>query len=320
MTCFQPFKALRPRPEFAGQVLCPPYDVISAEEARGMAAENPFSFIHVIRAEADMPSADPYSDPVYRKGAENLRALERDGIFFTEKEPSYYIYSQTCGGSVQTGIVGCASIDDYENGTIKKHEVTRTEKELDRIRHFDACGANTEPVFFFFRKNENISEIMRRITDTQPPEYDIVDSSGVRHRLWPVGDGEICGRLLQLFEALPCMYIADGHHRTASAAKVGQMRRTAFPDGDGSEEFNRFMAVAFPADQLNIFGYHRLVQDLNGLSEAQFLKELSGICRIEAQGPEEIVPPRRRTCSLYLGGSWYLLSFEESSEEFLKIL
>lgn len=149
MTCFQPFKALRPYPEFAQQVLCPPYDVISTEEARRLAAEHPRSFLHVIRSEVDLPGVDPYSDEVYRKAAENLAALEHEGIYFTEKESIYYIYSQTQNGRTQTGIVGCASIDDYENGTIKKHEITRTEKELDRIRHFDTCSADTEPVFFF---------------------------------------------------------------------------------------------------------------------------------------------------------------------------
>ncbi len=312
MTCFQPFKALRPYPEFAQQVLCPPYDVISTEEARRLAAEHPRSFLHVIRSEVDLPGADPYSDEVYRKAAENLAALEHEGIYFTEKESIYYIYSQTQNGRTQTGIVGCASIDDYENGTIKKHEITRTEKELDRIRHFDTCSADTEPVFFFFRNDAGISGIMQDITRSGMPAYDVTDCEGVRHRLWPVYDRNICEKLRVLFDRLPGMYIADGHHRTASAARVGEKRRAAAPDYDGSEEFNRFMAVAFPADQLKVFGYHRLVRDLNGLSEDTFLQKISEICSVQKITGADPVPAAGHTCSMYLGKTWYRLSFEGS--------
>lgn len=313
MTCFQPFKALRPRPEFARQVLCPPYDVISAEEARRLASDHPYSFLHVIRSEVDLPQSDPYSDEVYRRASENLRDLEKKGIYFTEKEPVYYIYSQTLKGRTQTGIVGCASIDDYENGTIKKHEVTRPEKETDRIRHFDACSADTEPVFFFFRDRAGISAVLNDITSSETPEYDITDGDGVRHCLWPVYDRDTCSRLLPLFDSLPAMYIADGHHRTASAAKVGQKRRAAASGYDGSEEFNRFMAVAFPADQLAVFGYHRLVRDLNGLTEDQFLDRLSAVCSVETILSADPSPAEKHTCSMYLGNAWYRLSFDKGS-------
>ena len=222
MTCFEPFHALRPRAELAQAALCPPYDVVTRQEAEKIAGESPYSFMRVIRAEVDLPDADPYSEAVYRKGAENLNKLEEDGIYFTDGKPCYYIYSETLNGRSQTGIVGCSSIDDYENGVIKRHEVTRTEKELDRIRHFETCSADTEPVFFFFRSNHDISAVMNRIMESESPEYDVTDCSGVRHRLWTISSDPDIIRLKEIFSGLSELYIADGHHRTASAVKVGK--------------------------------------------------------------------------------------------------
>ena len=302
MTCFKPFQALRPHIEYADQALCPPYDVVTREEAEAIAVKNPNSFMRVIRAEADLPGENQYSEAVYRKSAENLFELESRGIFFMDEKPLYYIYSQTMDGRSQTGIVGCSSIDDYENGIIKKHEITRIEKELDRIRHFDICSADTEPVFYFFRSSPEISQIIADVTENNTPEYDVTDDSQVRHRLWPIFDEHVCTALEKYFEALPELYIADGHHRTASAAKVGKKRREAFPDYDGSEEFNRFMAVAFPADQLKVYDYNRLVKDLNGLSEESFFRKLSEVCEIREieTCEEDDVLPRHKTYLLYV--------------------
>lgn len=314
MTCFKPFQAFRPRIEYAQQALCPPYDVVTREEAEAVASKSPNSFMHVIRAEVDLPGAEQYSDAVYQKSAENLAALESRGIFFSDEKPLYYIYSQTMDGRSQTGIVGCSSIDDYENGIIKKHEITRTEKELDRIRHFDICSADTEPVFYFFRNSPEISAIISDVTGHHEPEYDATDDAHVRHRLWPIFDEQVCRKLEKYFEELPELYIADGHHRTASAAKVGKKRREAFPDYDGSEEFNRFMAVAFPADQLKVYDYNRLVKDLNGLSEKAFFEKLSKVCEIseiEAFEEKEILPKEKHTCSMYIAGKWYTLTFHD---------
>ena len=315
MTCFEPFRALRPRAELAQAALCPPYDVVTRQEAEKIAGESPYSFMHVIRAEADLPEEEPYSEAVYRKGAENLDRLEKDGAYFTDEKPCYYIYSETMDGRSQTGIVGCSSIDDYENGVIKRHEVTRTEKELDRIRHFETCSADTEPVFFFFRSNPDISAVINRITESEAPEYDVNDCSGVRHRLWPVRNDADIVRLKELFSGLSELYIADGHHRTASAAKVGRKRREAAAHYDGTEEFNRFMAVSFPADQLKVYSYNRLIRDLNGLSTEEFLSRIAGVCTIADCGTRETLPEKKHTCTLYLDGKWYLLTFREDGGE-----
>lgn len=311
MTCFKPFQALRPHAQFAQQALCPPYDVVTREEAEKIAADNPISFMHVIRAESDLPEEPLYSDAVYLRSAENLKKLEEDGIYFTDSAPLYYIYRQIMEGRSQTGIVGCSSVDDYEKGIIKKHEITRTDKEIDRIRHFESCSANTEPVFYFFRDNSEISEIIKNVTEASAPEYDVTDDAGVTHRLWPVYDTNLCRRLEVLFEQLPELYIADGHHRTASAAKVAKKRREAAPDYDLTEEFNRFMAVAFPADQLKVYDYNRLVKDLNGRTAEEFLSSLSEICTVESCTECEPCPHKKHTCSMYLEGKWYALSFED---------
>lgn len=314
MTCFKPFPALRPRADLAQLALCPPYDVVTRREAEEIAAKSPFSFMHVIRAEADLPGEDPYSEAVYRRGAANLKKLEKEGAYFADERPLYYIYSQTMNGRSQTGIAGCSSIDDYENGIIKRHEVTRTEKELDRIRHFEACSANTEPVFYFFRSDPAISEIINKVIKSEEPEYDVTDGQKVRHRLWPVYSDDDCRQLNSLFCRLPELYIADGHHRTASAVKVGEKRRKAAPDCNGSEEFNRFMAVAFPADQLKIYSYNRLISNLNGLSHREFLDRIAGICTVTDCGVRETLPQEKHTCSMYSDGKWYLLSFKKECD------
>ncbi len=315
MTCFKPFQAFRPKREYAQQALCPPYDVVTRQEAERIASKSPNSFMHIIRAEADLPDKEQYSDAVYQKAAENLASLERRGIFFSDEKPLYYIYSQTMDGRSQTGIVGCSSIDDYENGIIKKHEITRTEKELDRIRHFDICSADTEPVFYFFRNSREISDIISRVTQENTPEYDVTDETQVRHRFWPIYDQKICENLEKLFDKLPELYIADGHHRTASAAKVGKKRRESFPQYDGSEEFNRFLAVAFPADQLKVYDYNRLVKDLNGLSEAEFFEKLSLLCDIEESEEQHALPEKKHTCAMYFSGKWYMLTFRGFSAD-----
>ena len=231
--------------------------------------------MHIIRADGDLSDEPLYSDNIYRRSAEMLDSFINDGILIQDVSPSYFIYSQTMDGRTQTGIVGCASIDDYENGVIKKHEVTREDKERDRIRHFDECSADTEPVFLIYKNKNDIQQLTERIMSESEPEYDTVDAAGVRHRLWPVNSPEDTAAYRAIFDAMDALYIADGHHRTASAVKVGRRRREAMPGYTGEEEFNFFMAVAFPDDQLRVLDYNK------------------------------------HECTMYLDKSWYTLRFKE---------
>ena len=274
-----------------------------------MAEGNPYSFLHISRSEIDLPDQeDPHTMPVYEKAKENLADFVEKGILVREEVPAFYIYRQIMDGRAQTGIVGCAAIDEYADGTIKKHEFTREEKELDRINHFDVCNADTEPVFFTYRNSEGIDRAVARFTEENQPVYNIVTKDGITHILWVVDDAAICSEIEKYFGEIDYMYIADGHHRSASAAKVGLRRREEHPDFDGTEEFNFFMAVVFPQDDLKIFDYNRVVKDLNGYTSEEFIAEISRKFDVsEAEGTEPYRPEASHMFGMYLDGKWYKL-------------
>ena len=311
MAILRPFRALRPKRELAERVLAPPYDVMNRAEAKAMAGENAYSFLRVTRAEIELSDdADAYGARVYERSKENLDGFVRDGVFFREEKPRLYIYRQTMDGRTQTGLVGCVSIDAYESGAIKRHELTRVEKEADRVRHFDVCDANTEPVFLTYRAHARIDELTGDFVRTHAPAYDFVSADGVGHALW-VTDDAVCEALVRAFADVDALYIADGHHRSASAYRVGKKRRGEHPDFDGSEEFNFFMAVAFPDRELRIFDYNRVVRDLAGLSAAAFLAEVEKRFAVEARGTAPCAPQEKHCFGMFLAGAWYALRAKE---------
>lgn len=269
----KPFKGIRPQKGLAEKISCPPYDVIDTGQAEVMAKGNPISFLRVIRSEIDLQKeTDPYDPKVYQKAKDNLAQMIADGVMVEDKEENFYLYRQVMNGRAQNGIVGCISIDDYVQERVKRHEFTRTDKELDRINHFDACDANTEPVFLFYKKNPELNQLMENWMGNHDPEVDFTDENGVRQILWLVNEQEIKQAIEREFAKTKNLYIADGHHRTASAAKVGLRKRKENPNYTGAEEFNFFLSVIFPEDQLFIMPYNRVVDDLAGLSEEDFLR------------------------------------------------
>ena len=308
MITFRPFRAFRPAKEYAAEVAALPYDVMTSEEARAMAGDNAMSFLHVDRAEINFPSGtDPYSPEVYQKANEYMRMFVSEEIFLYEKTPCFFIYRLTMNGRSQTGIAGCASIDDYENGLIRKHELTRAEKEEDRVRHVDALNANTGPIFLACRKSAGLTELLGA-GGRQKAIYDFTCEDGVRHEVW-VLDEEANEAVQGVFAGLEALYIADGHHRCASAVRVGKLRREQNPGWTGDEEFNFFLAVVFPEDQLKIMDYNRAVKDLNRLSEEDFLKKLNESFEVkvyDGEGPPK--PEGRHTFGMYLSDSWYVLT------------
>lgn len=307
MAVFKPFKALRPKPEFAKKVAALPYDVMSSEEARIVASERPLSFLHVDKAEIDLPEGtDLYSDAVYRKAADNLKKLEADGICTEDNEPHFYIYRQIMNGRAQTGLVGCASVDDYLNNVIKKHELTRAEKEADRIRHVDTCNANTGPIFLCYRDQKRVDEILKEITLHDAPVYDF-ESGGVKQTVWVIESEKTCATLSALLAETKAFYIADGHHRCASAVRVAESRRAQNPAYTGNEEFNFFLAVLFPESELTILDYNRVVRDLNGLSETEFFTRIAEDFDVSPIGKSSYQPTQKHTFGLYLDGQWYRL-------------
>jgi uncharacterized protein (DUF1015 family) len=308
MAILRPFRALRPQNDLAESVLALPYDVMNRAEAKEMAGENAYSFLHVTRAEIDFPDdVDDYDARVYAKSKENLDEFLRTGVFFREEKPKFYVYSQTMAGRTQTGLVGCVSVDAYEKGDIKRHEHTRVEKEEDRIRHFDACNANTEPVFLTYRANALITRLINDCKIARAPEYDFTGADGVGHALWAVSDAADVAALVSAFADVDFLYIADGHHRSASAYRVGLRRRNDRPGFDGTEEFNFFMAVVFPDDELRIFDYNRVVRDLAGLSVDEFLAELEKRFTTEKRAGERYAPNEKHVLGMFLGDSWYAL-------------
>ena len=305
MAVFRGFRAYRPKKEYQSLVPALPYDVMSSLEAREEAENKPFSFLHIDRAEIDFPlGVDQYSQQVYDRARDNLKKLENEAMLQDEC-PCFYIYRQVMNGRSQTGIVGCASIDDYMNNVIKKHEYTLKKKEQDRINHVNTCNANTGPIFLTYRNSEGINGIVNTYISENQPEYDFT-ADGVRQTVWVISDKELVIKITMLFSDVDEMYIADGHHRCASAVRVGEMRRKENPDYNGNEEFNYFLAVAFPDNQLEIMDYNRVVKDLNGLSREEFISriEKSFVCR---KMDKMFKPNRRHTFGMLLDNQWYEL-------------
>lgn len=307
MAVYKPFCALRPAKELAPLVAALPYDVMSSEEARERVKGNPYSFLHIDKAEIDLPEGTGlYDDCVYEKARENLNRMAEKHVFIREEQPCFYVYRQIMDGRAQTGLVGCASIDDYLNNVIKKHEKTRADKEADRIRHVDTCNANTGPIFLTCRGGDALREMMQQIC-TGDPLYNF-DSDGVRQTVWRVDDPALIQSLSAAVQAMDSLYIADGHHRCASAVRVGVNRREQAETYTGAEEFNYFLSVLFPAEELEIMDYNRVVFDRNDLSPEGLVEKISAAFTVEEKGEASFAPPARHTFGMYLSGKWYLLT------------
>ena len=304
----KPFKGVRPPKEYAEQVQSRPYDVLNSAEARAEAEGNEKSLYHIIKPEIDFPEGTDEHDPkVYEKAAQNFQMFQDKGWLVQDGKERYYIYAQTMNGKTQYGLVVCAYVEDYMTGKIKKHELTRRDKEEDRMKHVRVNNANIEPVFFAYPDNKDVDAIVAKYTKGAP-EYDYTaELDGFRHTFWIIDDDADIQRITELFAAMPAMYIADGHHRSAAAALVGAEKAKQNPNHRGDEEYNFFMAVCFPANQLTIIDYNRVVKDLNGLSDEEFLKKLSDDFIVEKKGTEIFKPSRLHEFSLYLGGNWYSL-------------
>ncbi len=310
MAVVKPFRGLRPPKSIVSDLACPPYDVMSTEEALMMSQGKEFSLLHITRSEIDFPpETDAHSEQVYKKSVSNFALWRKNGWLIQDDEPHFYIYAQTMQKRTQYGIVGCASVDDYLNGVIKKHELTRPDKEQDRMTHIRVNDANIEPVFLAYPAVKKIDRIINTITKKTTPEYDFVSEDNIGHRLWVIKDMETNSQIEKLFkEKVPFTYVADGHHRTAAAALVGKEKREKNPEHNGTEEYNYFMAVHFPDNQLRILDYNRTVRDLNGLSEEEFLAKLEKGFIIKEKGPKTYRPRKLHNFSMYLGGKWYRLT------------
>jgi len=308
MAVLKPFKGIRPPVELAAKVASRPYDVLNSEEARIEAKGNPYTLLHIIKPEIDFPvGTDEHTEPVYQKAAENLNLWRKQGWLVKDAKASLYIYAQTMEGRTQYGIVGCASVDDYLNGVIKKHELTRSDKEEDRMKHVRITNANMEPVFFVYPAVKALDDIVAEIVATQSPVYDFVAEDGFGHHFWLVDNDETIDKIVKLFAKIPATYVADGHHRTAAAALVGKEKRAKNPNHTGDEEYNYFLAVHFPDNQLKIIDYNRTVKDLNGLSPAELIEKISADFEIQKVGAGIYKPDQLHTFSMYLGGEWYKL-------------
>lgn len=307
MAVVKPFICIRPAKEHAAEVAALPYDVYNRKEACAAVKGNPLSFLNIDRAETQFSDdVDTYADCVYEKARELLDSQIADGIYVTDAGDHYYLYELTMDGRSQTGIVACCSIDDYVNGVIKKHENTREEKELDRIRHVDTVNAQTGPIFLAYRQNIALKEIVAE-EKTKPALYDFVSDDGIRHRVWRIDGADRTDAIEAAFAAIPSTYIADGHHRAASAVKVGLKCRTKHPGYTGEEPFNYFLSVLFPDEELMILPYNRVVRDLNGMSTEQFFEKLKEKFELEEIGKEPYAPVQKGTFGMYLDGTWYAL-------------
>lgn len=314
MAIIKPFKGIRPPQSLVEEVESRPYDVLNSEEARKEAEGNEKSLYHIIKPEIDFPLGTDEHDPrVYEKAAENFRNFRDKGWLLQDKEEHYYIYAQTMNGKTQYGLVVCAYVDDYLNGVIKKHELTRRDKEEDRMKHVRINDANIEPVFFAYPDNLVLDAIIAKYTALKP-EYDfIAPVDGFGHQFWVIDEKEDIAAITKEFEAMPALYIADGHHRSAAAALVGAEKAKQNPNHRGDEEYNYFMAVCFPANQLTIIDYNRVVKDLNGLTTAQFLDALKENFVVEEKGADIYKPNKLHNFSLYLDGKWYSLTAKEGT-------
>ncbi|MBR3782267.1 MAG: DUF1015 domain-containing protein [Alphaproteobacteria bacterium] len=308
----KPFAGVRPPKELAAEVASRPYDVLNSVEAKAEAGEK--SLLHIIKPEIDFdPIADEHSQPVYDKAVENFKLWQERGWLVQDDSEMYYVYAQTMNGRTQYGLVAAANVDDYMTGKIKKHELTRKDKEEDRMIHVRIQNANIEPVFFAYPDVDEMNTIVENIVKNQEPEYDFVAEDGFGHTFWAIRDAETNARITEIFAEIPALYVADGHHRTAAAALVGAEKRAANPNHTGEEEYNYFLAVIFPESQLNIIDYNRVVMDLNGLTATEFLDKLSESFEVVEMGTEIYKPNALHNFGMYLDGKWYSLTAREGT-------
>lgn len=302
MSLIKPFRGLRPTPEHATDVVAPPYDVLNTEEARLRAQGRPYSFLHISKPEIDLaPDTDPYAPQVYAKGAENLQKLIHDGILMRDDKPLYYTYRLIMGQHQQVGLVAVASVKDYDSNRIRKHEFTRPDKEDDRVRQIDALNAQTGPVFLTYRHNDIVDAVLAKSMQQQP-EYDLTADDGVQHTIWLITDDTDIATLTATFDAMPCLYIADGHHRSAAASRVAAMR-----GGKGEASHDYFLSVIFPDNQMQILDYNRVIRDLNGMDAATFLDKVARAFSLEQSGAP-VKPGKAGEFGMYLQGQWYRLN------------
>jgi uncharacterized protein (DUF1015 family) len=315
MAILKPFKGLRPPASIAKDLASRPYDVLNSDEAREEAKGNKYSLLHIIKPEIDLPATlDIHSQPVYDKAKENFELFKLHGWLVPDSKGLLYIYAQTMNGKTQYGMVGCAGVADYLDGIIKKHELTRKDKEEDRMKHVRITNANMEPVFFTYPAVAEIDEIVAGFVKEHKPVYDFTADDGVGHHFWVIEDHEINNKIVGLFAArVPFTYVADGHHRTAAAALVGNEKKLNNPNHNGTEEYNYFLAVHFPDNQLSIIDYNRVVKDLNGLSNEEFLKKLEVVFTIEKIGNKIYKPASLHNFGLYLDGTWYSMTAKDGT-------
>lgn len=313
MTILRPFKAIRPREKLAHKVAALPYDVMSSEEAKKEAKNNPYSFLHVDKAEIDLdPSIGKYDLKVYEKARDNFKAMIDNKILIKDKEEKLYIYKQIMDGKKQVGLVGSLSIDDYINKNIKKHENILTEKLIDRTNHINYCNANTGPIFLTYRPKEKINKILEKWMDKKEPIYDFVAADSITHMVWNIDDNATMNTLVDLFKDIDSLYIADGHHRTAAAAEVAKIRRAENPRFTGKENFNYFLGVMFPSNQLFIMDYNRIVSDLNGLNSKEFIEKLrENFILEEMENQDPYKPKEKHSFGMYLENKWYKLKVKD---------
>lgn len=311
MAKVKPFRGLRPPKAFVEQVASKPYDVLSSEEARAEAEGNEKSLYHIIKPEIDFePGTGEHEQKVYDRAVENFQKFQREGWLVKDEKEQYYLYAQTMDGRTQYGLVVGASVDDYLTGKIKKHELTRKEKEVDRMHHIEINNANIEPVFLSFPTNEVLEQVIADTAQTAP-EYDFVSEDGIGHTLWCIADDKVVNTITDAFGKIPYLYIADGHHRTAAAAHVGEAKAKADANHTGAEEYNYLLAVCFPESHLKVMDYNRVVKDLNGLSDEEFLQKVALHFEIEEKGEEIYKPAKLHNFALYLSGKWYSLTAKE---------
>ena len=311
MATVRPFVCVRPATDLADKIAALPYDVYNREEACEVVKNNKLSFLNIDRAETQFDSSvDTYDERVYAKAKELLDKMQEEGLFITDNDKCYYIYELTMDGRAQTGLVACSSIDDYANGVIKKHENTRADKEVDRINHVDKCDAQTGPIFLAYRANAVINEVIGKVKK-EAAVYDFVSEDGVRHAVWKIGEAADIEAIQSEFDKINQIYIADGHHRAASAVKVGMKRREENPGFDGTEEFNFFLSVLFPDEELFIMPYNRVVKDLNGNSKEEFLEKISVCYEVKNVGTKAYGPEVKGKVGMYLDGEWYELTAKD---------
>jgi len=314
MAILKAFRGYRPPQNIAKEIAARPYDVLNSEEARKEAEGNPYSLLHITKPEIDFePGIDEHDDVVYLKAKENFEKFIAEGWLVQDEKDSLYIYAQTMDGRTQYGLVGCAGVEDYLNNVIKKHELTRKDKEEDRMKHVRINNANIEPVFFTYRAVKEVDDIINNWVKNNAPIYDFLADEGFGHHFWVIDCNETIQKLIKLFEAMPSTYVADGHHRTAAAALVGNEKKRNNPKHTGKEEYNYFLAVLFPDSQLKIIDYNRVVKDLNGLTNNELLEKLTTVFVVEEKGTEIYKPDRLHNFSMYLEGKWYSLTAKEGT-------